>query len=104
MCAETSVDCHCRPLVSEHSCLGLAVIHHGLNGEYHSLSQLGTMTAGSVVRHLRLFVQPRTDPVAHELSNHTEAVGLHVLLNRRSNIAHRVSDAHLLDSAVERFF
>src|SRR6266849_3333402 len=104
MRTETAVDRHGRPLISEHSRFRLAVVHHGLDSEYHALSQLRAMTPGSEVRHLRLFVQPRADTVANKLSNYAEAVGLDMLLNRGSNVAHRVADAHLLNSAVKRFF
>src|SRR5437588_7004770 len=103
MRTETAVDRHCSPLISEHSRFRLAVIHHGLDSEYHALSQLRAMSPGSEIRHLRLFVQPRANTVANKFSNHAEAVRFHVLLNSRSNIAHPGAEPHLLDHAPHRF-
>src|SRR5579864_2068960 len=94
--AETAVRCHSRPLVAEHARLRLAEIHHGLNCQHHTFSQLCAMTARSEVRDLRLFMQFRPDPVSHEFANHAESGSFHVFLHRRSNVSHRVADAHLL--------
>src|ERR1700722_12513197 len=63
--AETAVDRHCRPLITEHSRFRLAVVHHRLDGEHHTFAQLCAMTACSEVRNLRLFVQARPNAMSH---------------------------------------
>ena len=52
--AEASICGHCRPLVTQHSRLGLAVIDHRLDRDHHTFAQLGAVTSRSEVRDLRL--------------------------------------------------
>src|ERR1700683_2590747 len=104
MSAATAVRGNRCPFIAQHSRLGLAVIHHGLNRDHHSLAQFGAVPPSPEVRHLRLFVQPRPDPVANELADHAESRGFHVLLHRRTHVANRVPDPRLLYPAVQRRF
>src|SRR5271156_2836427 len=102
MRAKTSVDRDGCPLIFQHPRSRLAVVHHRLDGKNHSFPQFGSMAAGSVVRHLRLFVQMRPNSVADKFPNYAEAGSLHMLLHRGSYVADRVADDRLLDAAVER--
>src|ERR1039458_406907 len=97
MRAETAVGGYCGPLVAQHSRLRLAVIHHRLNRDDHSLAQPGAVPARSEVRNLRLFVQPGPNPMPNELAHYAESRGFHMLLHRSAHIADRIPDPRLLD-------
>src|ERR1700674_5818985 len=92
MRAETAVGGDCRPLVAQHPGFRLAKIHHRFNGQNHAFAQLGAMTASSIVRHLRFLVQVRPNAMPHKFADDAKAGGLHMLLHRRSHIAHRIAD------------
>src|SRR5579862_845062 len=101
---ETSVCRDGRPFIAQHSRLGLAIIHHRLNCDHHSLSQFCSMPTRTKIRNLRLFVQPCPNAVSHKLTHHAEPGSFHVLLHRSANISNRVPDPSLLDAPVQRCF
>src|ERR1700728_1329959 len=45
------------PFIAQHSRLGLAVIHHGLNRDHHHQAQLGVLYPCPEVERLRLFAE-----------------------------------------------
>jgi len=100
MCAAASVGGYGCPLVIQHASAGLAKIYHRFNCENHPFPQASALTAGSEVRNLRLFVEPGSDTVSHELAYHAETVGFDKFLHCRAYIADRISDPHLLDALV----
>src|SRR3954454_17677723 len=102
MSAETTVCRNCRPLVTQDSRVGLAEVHHRLDGDDHSLAQLCSVSAGAIVRNLRLFVQTSSNAVSYELTHYAESGGLDVLLDYGSHVADRIADSCLLNSAVQR--
>src|ERR1700682_4194660 len=104
MSAVTAVCGHRRPLVIEDAGSRLAGIHHWLDGQHHTFAQPGAVTAGSEVRHLRFFVQPRTNAMSDKLPDDTETGGFDKFLDSRPNIANRVTDASRLDGAIEGSF
>src|SRR5690349_5803559 len=104
MGAETAVRGYCRPLVTQNSGFGLAEIHHRLDRENHSLSQPGSVTACTVVRNLRLFMQPCPDPVTNKLTYYAESRGFNMLLHCRANISHGVPDPYLLNPSIQGSF
>ena len=59
------------------------------------------MSARSVIRDLRFFVQPRPYAMAHKFAYHTEAIGLHQFLHGRANIAHGVSHPGRLNAPIQ---
>ncbi len=91
MRAEAAVCGHRRPLISQDARLRLAVIHHRLNCENHSLAQPGAVAAIPEVRHLRFFMQPSTNAVPYKLADDAETRRLDVLLDGGSNISNRVA-------------
>src|SRR5712671_5994296 len=62
------------PLVVEHPGPRTSRVHHGLDRQHHTLSQARSVTARTVVRHLRLFVQAGSDAVSYKFPDHAEAV------------------------------
>src|SRR5215831_1136894 len=100
--AKTSVCGHCCPLIAQHSRLRLAVIHHRFNREHHSLAQPGAMSAIPEVGNLWLFMQPRPDAVSNELAYDTESGGFYMLLHGCADVADRIPDSRLLNSAIQR--
>ena len=104
MRAAASVGGYCRPLVVQYAGAGLAKIYHRFNCENHAFPQPGALPAGSEVGHLRLFVEPGSDAVSHELAHHTETVSLYKFLDRCAHIADRIADPRLLDALVQRSF
>ena len=68
------------------------------------MAQSGTPSSGTKVWNLRLFVQTRANSVSNELANHAEAVSFDVFLHRGADITNRVTDACLINPAVERGF
>src|ERR1700685_1979017 len=89
-----------RPLVVQHAGPGLAEIYHRFNCENHAFTQPGAMSAGSEVRHLRLFVKLGSNTVPDELAHHAEAIGFDKFLHRRANVSDCIADPHLLDAFV----
>src|SRR5438094_9813890 len=61
-------------------------------------------SSGTKVWNLRLFVQTRANSVSNELANHAEAVSFDVFLHRGADITNLVTDACLINPAVERVF
>src|ERR1700734_1030604 len=79
VCAETAIGGDRGPLIAQNARLRLAKIHHRFDGDYHAFAQLRAVTPRSVIRHLRLFVQVRSNSMPNELANHAEARGFHML-------------------------
>src|SRR5215831_19749369 len=104
MRAVAAVGGNCSPFIVQDTGSRLARIHHRLDGNHHALTQTSTVSADSEIRDLWLFVQPGTNAVSDKLPHHAEAVGLHVFLYRRPDIANRVTDPGSLNSPVERRF
>src|SRR5580658_1980936 len=91
-----------RPLVTQNFHLGTPRVHHRLNRQHHTLSQLRALALLAKVRDLRRFMQLGSDAMPNEVSHHAESVRFHVLLDRRPNVPYRVADLHLLDAFVQR--
>ena len=66
--AETAVGGDRCPLIAQHARLRLAKIHHRFDGDDHALTQLRAVTARSVIRHLRFFVQVRANAMSDKLA------------------------------------
>src|SRR5580693_1603668 len=104
MCAAASVGGYRCPLVIQYASAGLSKIYHRFNCENHAFPQPGALPTGSEVGDLRLFVEPGSDTVAHELAHYTETISLYKFLHRRAYIADRVADPRLLDALIQRSF
>src|SRR5712692_7163872 len=102
MSAVAAVGGYGGPLVFEHAGSRLAGIHHRLYCQHHAFTQTRAMSAGSEVWNLRLFMQPGSNAVTHELTHHTEAVGFNKLLHRGPHISDSIADASRLDAPVQR--
>src|SRR5437868_844442 len=100
--AETSIDGHCRPFIVEKPSVRLADIYHGLNREHHALTQSRTMSTGSIIGNLRLFVQPRSDSVTYKLANHAKSIRFDHLLHGRAHVANGAANPSGLDRTLER--
>jgi len=102
--AEAAVFSDGCPLVVQNARPRFAGIHHGLNRDDHAFAQLRSMSTGAVIRDLRFFVQLRANAVANEFTHRAEASSFHMLLDSGANIANRITNARLLNSAIQRCF
>src|SRR5690349_18292475 len=92
---QAAVGRHHGPLVAQGAGGRIADGDHRLDGERHPLEQTRPPLGTSVVRHLRLLVEPGADPVAHQLAYHPEPGRLGYLLNRVPDVAHVVAHPRL---------
>src|ERR1700720_4592515 len=104
MRAAASVGGYRGPLVIQHAGAGLAKVHHRFEPENHAFPQPGAVSAGAEVRDLGLLVQLGPNAVSYELAHYAEAVGFHKFLDRRTYVANRVANPHLLDTFIQRGF
>src|SRR5271170_1575226 len=100
--AVTTVYGYRCPLIAQNFHLGTPRVHHRLNRQHHAFGQLRTLPLFAKVRNLRRFMQLRPNAVPDKIAHHAESVRLHVLLDRRPNVSHRVADLYLLDPFVQR--
>ena len=66
------------PPIRQHPNRRLARVHHRLDREHHTFSQPWSASGRTIVRDLRLLVERRADPGAHELPNDRKPLGLDV--------------------------
>jgi len=74
----------------------------GLDRKRISSSEKRSRPGDAEVGNLGLLVHIAPDPVADEVSNHAEAVGLDMLLHGRRDVANPVPGHRLLNTALER--
>ena len=79
------------PVVGPHPHFVGARVHHRLDGEDHALRQLRAGAGLAHVGDLGVLVHLAADSVAHERSDHGEAVLLHPLLHRVRDVAQAVA-------------
>ena len=82
--------------------LGPAGVDHRLDRQHHARHQPRAPARLPEVRHLRVLVQLRADPVADELPHHREAVRLDVRLHRVPDVGDAVARPGLRDAEVQR--
>src|SRR5262245_33894270 len=101
VCAVAAVFRYCRPLILEHSRAGFADVDHWFNGQNHALAQPVALPTCPEIRDLRVLVHPRSDAVAHELPHYAEAIGFHVLLHSRPDVANGLAQLDFTDGFFE---
>src|ERR1035441_481856 len=104
MSAHASIHSDRRPAVGQHMNFRLAGIHHGLDGNHHSLAQLHAVLRLAIVGHLRIFVHAGADAVAHEIADDGKLLGLNHPLHRGAYIAQSRPRANHVDGRVQRGF
>src|ERR1017187_9532519 len=77
-------------------------IEHGLDRERHALPDDLALARRTVIRHLRLLVERRPDPVPHELAHDAVLPGLRDGLDRRSHVSNAPADHHGPDAGEKR--
>src|ERR1700694_4401769 len=87
----------CRPLIFQHAGSWLSDIDHWLNGQHHAFPQSRTMPTRTVIGHLRLLVQARTDSVPDKIAHYAEAVGLYIFLHGCAYVADRLTQPDLFN-------
>ena len=102
MRAQTSVFRHRGPAITQYLHIRFARVHHGLDRDHHSLAQLLPLTAAAVIRHLRIFMQPRADAMPDKFPHDTEAVRFHDFLHGSADIAQIRSHLYGADAAFKR--
>src|SRR5438046_3563525 len=64
--AITAIRGHRCPIVFQDAGSGFAGVDHRLYGQHHAISEPRATTAGTKIRDLRLFMEPRSNPVANK--------------------------------------
>src|SRR5216683_2566834 len=82
---------HDGPFVVQGTDVRTADVHHGLDGERHAGHEPGTTLRLAVIRHLRVLVERRADPVSHQLPHHRVTRAFRHLLHRMADVAHVVA-------------
>ena len=74
---------------------------HGFYGDDHARLEPGAVAGGAEVGHLGSFVELAAHAVAHEIPDHTEAEGLHILLDPVAHIGDTAAHPGVFDPLEE---
>src|SRR5580698_613326 len=102
MRAQASVFRHRGPAITQYLHTGLARVHHRLDAEHHAFPQLHALATTAVIRHLRIFMQPRADAMPDKFPHDTKAVRFHDFLHGSADIAQIRSHLYGADAAFKR--
>src|SRR5437667_454226 len=91
------------PLVVQGADVRATDVHHGLDGERHAGHESGATFRLTVVRHLRVLVERRSDTVSDQLPHHGVARSLRHLLHRVTDVAHGIGSAFHEDPQVPNY-